>query len=363
MTTKIKKLEFNYRLLEALNYFKNENVDDHVKRNVLRYFFVLLDNILKIIGNIKNELFCQNKISLSEKRDIEELIRKLDSDYSSNYDLIRDKFGAHQQEVPLIDLIDWWNEIDLSTCSILYDDVCRIKNKINSAFTNSFDKIDDYSPLDFSNANFLRNSEDDYYFSNDRLAQTQKNTTSLINTHNSQEKAQIILSIIPLVCDNCAITVMTDNPGTVYKNSIHMIAWLLIICDCCSLLDNLYEDISNNYVNSKSLLQIWKENKMKGYHLLSEGNSNRDIEFEKEIREVRNRMGAHIDQALTLKEILSLYYKIDLTKVHSYFFKHANIFREGALKDNRTKIFGGDLYTELKNVQDLSYTANKSFNN
>lgn len=361
MNENILKLRFIYKFLDGLYLFKNENIDDHAKRNLLRYFFVLTDNLLKLIGNIKNTLFKEGQITLDQRRNFEDSINRLKNDFDKSYDIIRDRFAAHQQELELSDIIGWWNEIDIETITIFYDELNEIKELLKMYIDDFFEPIDDYSPLDFANTPLAPKDGQSFYLAHDRLALTRQNTSGMISIHETQDKAQIILSIVNLTFANFHITTVVNNRETHYKNIIFITAWLLIICDTCSLIDNLYEDIGNKYVNSISLMNLWKRESIRGHNILEKVNAEkRDHNFETELRTVRNKIGAHLDQQMTIKELLELYNAIDLQRVHNYFIFHANAFRLGCLEDIRTKIFAS-LDFKLNGVKEFAYSPYKKF--
>jgi len=361
MTEKLEKLVFIYKYLDALYYFKDVTLDDHIKRNVLRYFFVLIDDLLKIIGNIKNELFKTGKINSSQKKDFEDSIKVLRTAYDGQYDTIRDKFAAHQQPVELSDIIEWWNEIDFATISIFYDYACDIKLKLSSHTGIPFENLQPET-LDFSQAVVISRNNDDVYLSHDRLASTKRNTTGMVSIHSSHEKAQIISSVIELTDHNYAIVRVINPPQTSYKKRIFEIIWFQIICDTCSLIDNLYEDISNPYHTSKSLLQEWQTIGIKGVSVLIQGHQERDISFENQLKDVRNKLGAHIDQTLPIQDIYQLYLNLmRLDNVYAYFYKHANVFRDACNLSNRTRMYAYGDTKVSDDVTNLAYSSYKEF--
>ena len=51
------KAVYTFRPLDAMYLFRNEVVRDHGKRAILRFFFIQVNSLLKLIGRLKNRLF------------------------------------------------------------------------------------------------------------------------------------------------------------------------------------------------------------------------------------------------------------------------------------------------------------------
>ena len=329
------KLCFIHTYLEGLMYFKKETVDDHAKRNVFRYFFILVDTYLKYIGAYKNLIYRQQLINLEKRNKIEQLIRQLKNDYDNIYDTIRDKLGAHQQPLSLVEVADWWLEIDSTTVTVLYDELQEIKSLLEESLGGPLGKIiSDYSPLDFNDTPLAVRGTGAARVAPDRLGPAKEGAAFLVSCHETQAKTQIITSIIDLIKINWIIIGATSAQDTLYKKVLFDIAWFLVIADCCSLIDNLY--IDNQY--DASLLSLWGRHDFKGYPFLIEGDKKREVGLESKIRDVRNKLIAHLDSDTTMKNILKLYFDLDLKDVYSFLEYHVNAFWDGCMADIRAKV-------------------------
>ena len=331
----IKKLLIISRFIEVLHLFCREQVNDHCKRSILRFFFIQIDNLLQIVPRTKNNLFRECLITQKQKKEIERLTKVLSKSYDNSYDTIRDKIGAHNQPVDLISLLNWWHEIDFTTVEVLYEDATSLLSSFSDVNCVKFPVVPNYAPIAIpSNSKFASDATKPS-ISTDRLAAMKPNTMCMIPCHPSQEKAQLILSIIEFLEIDFSLWAVVDEPSTIYHATLYDVAWLLAIVDTCSLLDNLFEDTHYDM----SLFNHWKAIAVAGCHNLEDCRSKRDLEFESSLRNIRNTLGAHIDDRKPFQELYKKYLKLDLAALHKYAYIFINCFRTACRQDFRTKMF------------------------
>lgn len=325
-----------FLFIDAAYLFRDEQVTDHSKRTILRFLFIQIDNILKLAGRTKNKLRKEQLITKAEEEQIKRLIGVLTNSYDHAYDTIRDKIAAHSQPLDLESLLNWWNDIDQTTISILYDDAKKIQMAIASIKGLYFQSITDHATLAIPSTNPISQTLNSQVpsISTDRMGLSKPNTVSMIACHPSQEKAQTILSIIDFLGIDFALTVATDAPTTIYQSLLFDIGWLLVMVDICALIDNLFHD--NQY--DQSLLSHWKSG-VAGYEILSKLDQSRNIEIERQIRNIRNTLGAHLDLTRKVSDVQSQFKSIDLASVHGYTCHLINSFFDACRVDIRTKIF------------------------
>src|SRR3990167_2791716 len=112
LNDELEKLHHIYDQLDLLYEQKSSSLSDFNKRSLLRFYFIALDNLLKIVGWVKNETRRKSKLNAAEIASLETHISTLRQSYDAAYDVIRDKLAAHQQHVDFVNTITWWNEID-----------------------------------------------------------------------------------------------------------------------------------------------------------------------------------------------------------------------------------------------------------
>lgn len=330
----INKLSWILRVIDTAYLFRNENVNDFSKRVILRIIFVQVDNFLKIIGNIKNRLYREGFITQLEKKEIEENIKELTKSYDGSFDVVRDKLTAHGQPVDLVDLIELWMQIDYSTIEIIYQDIKTIQSNLDKIRDVNLLTIPDYLPLSIPTTSSFSKSNNKVKMSSDRFGLAKANTIAMISCHETQEKAQIILSIINFLEIDFELTKILDNPKSIFENMLFDIGWILVFVDLISLIDNLFEDVDYD----KSLLSYWK-NDMKGYNHLKSICEQRDLVFESKIRRIRNKFSAHIDSFESIESLYKEFYEIDLKSISLYTVFLVNGFFDACRKDIRTGTF------------------------
>jgi len=332
MVVELQRAEHSFRLADAVYLFRNEAVSDYAKRSILRMFFIQIDNLLAIIPRIKNGLPSKSRNDQAARAVIEQGVLTLRRSYEEAFDLIRDRLAAHGQPIDLITLVAWWNSFDYDVVEVLHGDLKEIQSSLE-AVGITFMAIPDYSPLSIPEASKLSKLTPPMIAA-DRLAFSRPNTTYLVPCHVTQEKAQIVLSIIDFLEVDFALTIIVNGPRTIYLTFLFEIAWMLAIIDLCSLIDNLFVSSSRD----KSLLEYW-EGDMKGHALLSALNSSRNHLFEQTLRGVRNRYSAHLDSASSLDDSRKLFEDIDLRMVNDYAHHLVVGFRKSCGQDPLTRIF------------------------
>ncbi|MCW8966871.1 MAG: hypothetical protein OQK82_09340 [Candidatus Pacearchaeota archaeon] len=330
----VEKVGWIFKLLDCGYLLRNEEMNDHAKRVLLRIVFIQVDNLLKFSGRLKNRLFTEHAIDIITKRTLEELTSKLEASYNNSFDIVRDKLSAHNQPIEILSLLDWWNSIDYSTIEILYDDAKAIQQALSPVHGISFQSIKDYSQLSIPSSNILSINRNSPQVSSDRVALAKPNTVAMIACHESQEKAQIITSIIDFLEIDFALTVVSNNPSTVYERIAFDIGWMLAIIDLCSLIDNMFE--SNQH--DRSLLDYWKDD-MEGYDYLASINQNRDAQIEEKLRLIRNKFAAHMDVNETVQNLYRSFNNIDLSSIYLYACSLINAFLNACRMDIRTQTF------------------------
>ncbi len=188
------KVVYTFRHLDAMYLFRNELVRDHGKRAILRFFFIQVDNLLKLIGQLKNRLVAEGSLKGEAKRELEDAIAALRATYDSAFDVIRDKFAAHAQLLDLGRAVDWWAKIDYSTIEILYGEVKAIEAAVKASKDMDFVPIGaDYRPLTIPPANALSPGAQQFHFDAGRFGLTSAGAVGVIFNARVQEKAQLVV--------------------------------------------------------------------------------------------------------------------------------------------------------------------------
>ncbi|HBP5344614.1 hypothetical protein LER27_31360 [Pseudomonas aeruginosa] len=335
LKSSLEKVEICFLYLGATQRLSKENINDHAKRSVLRFFFVQIGNLLCLSAVACNLLYKRKVIGVRQKGFIKNKIAILRGSYEGSYDLIRDKVAAHSQPIDLFSLLSVWNDIDQTTIDVLYNDVEEIRLEFSKSAGIDFLALAEPDLLKFDSKISATPVSMAPSVSVDRLSLAKQNVISMVALDESQVKAQTIFSIMDFLECDFLLTAAVDNPDTFYKRMVFDIGWVLVILDLCSLVDNLFED--DEY--DRSLLAYWRELNIKGHDLLLLLSQERDQELERQVRNIRNKLGAHIDSVESVSSLIHLLERVSLREIHNYSVKIVNAFCEACSLDVRTKPF------------------------
>ena len=329
------KIFFVFRKLDACHLLLNEGFGDDVSRCVFRFVFIQIDNFSKLAGRVKNLLVQERILVRADRRELEHSIAKLIADYEPWYAQIRDKFSAHNQPVPLHQLLMLWTSIDRSTLELLMGDIKEIEHLFSHALGDGDGaSIPDYSPLDA--ARFRRLSPPtSVRVANDRLAVAKPGAVAMLALNSAIEATQVVTSIIDFLEIDFAVTLLANEPETIYQREVFDIGWLLVTIDLCSLIDNLF----NGDAYTTPMFSLWDRESIKGAPYLHRLNAERDSSLEEQLRSVRNRCAAHIDDSESIENLVKEFEALDLTAVHSYAHMLILGFYAACRADIRTLIF------------------------
>lgn len=330
LNDELEKLHYVFHQLELLDQLKDSSLSEFSKRSVLRFYFVAVDNVLKAIGWIKNETRRNKTLTGDQLQQLEQAIAVLRKTYDSAYDRIRDKLTAHQQHLELAETVTWWNEIDRTTIEVLQSDLLAIRSALANAYPAIATRI----------AKLILDTADEFpqlkagpvRMNATRLSMALPGSISLIPMHSSQQKASMVVAGMRFIRADFYLTLKGQNWQAPEQALLFDIGWLLAIIDLTSILDCLYDDSKE-----PSLVTEWTQTGMAGTSTLA--GFSRDPALERELREVRNKLAAHIDSASTLVAIRKLFDELDLHRVHSYCISVIQNFQAACSCDIRTRMF------------------------
>jgi hypothetical protein len=316
------ELTYFNSMFKSMQLFMTEPCNDHSKRVFLKYFFSLLDNYLKFIPRCKNKLYRENVIKKKEKQIIEEKIKVLEKDFNGQYDIIRDKFSSHQQDLDFTETIQWWNEIDLISIEIFLQNILEINKLLNISTT-----IQKSTDLNFPS---LLTTES-ITVSSDRFSVSKKNAISMIPLNNFQKHLQLIIGIVNNLKINLTVTSVFNNRQMVYESMIFLIGWFNVIDDTISFLDNCYSQDTKKYLEGLNNNEIILK--------LEESEKSRDNILEDKLRQIRNKLTSHLDINFGFEKGINLFNSLNLEVLHEYITKQVNSFFNILRLDIRTKSF------------------------
>lgn len=331
------KVVYTFRHLDAMYLFRNEVVRDHGKRAILRFFFLQVDNLLKLIGRLKNRLVAEGSLKGEAKRELEHAIAALRATYDNAFDVIRDKFAAHAQLLDLSGAVEWWATIDYSTIEVLYDEVKAIEAALKASKDMEFVPLGaDYRPLTVPPENALSPDAQQFHFDAGRFGLTSPGAVGVVFNSPVQEKAQLVVSTLDMLRFDFALTCLVEDYETRYEAYLFDAGWLLAVVDACALIDTLFEHSAHD---GPSLLDQWGAQGICGHAALQALNTARDVAFETDLRVLRNKIAAHLDADTAFNELHQDFVDFDLRKLVTYVHRLANGFLNACRHDIRTKTF------------------------
>lgn len=215
----------------------------------------------------------------------------------------------------------------------------------------------DYENIDFSGTCLQETHDSSFYVSHDRLGLVKKNTVGLIASTDFQRKCMLLLSTVDFLFIDFGVTLKTQDYDTYYKEILFDTAWLLVVCDTISLVENMYEDSSYG----QSLINVCPGD-WKGKSILEQENLRRDSTYEDELKSLRNKFAAHIDTSESLESLNELFRSFDLQKLYSYCNYHMQVFQKACSTDVRTSMFCSRDQKLSGGIIGLSYSEHKDIN-
>jgi hypothetical protein len=283
------KVIFLSHYVETVAVASKAIADDHVARVFGRALFLGLDGFLMFAPALKNSMRKAAKLTDMEATEIKVKIEKLRSDYEGYYATLRDKVGAHQQEVTLDRLFEVWNDIDTTTLSIFAEDVGVIFAMLSKGgLTVSFSRPKGLASGELGKAfaGIVPSPGSPFRVGIDRVALTRPQTVGILSSHPTQEKGQRIVGGF----DNLRLLIdQVEGVSQQYDLAEKALADLVVV-DLCSIVDNMFLDrpADKNSGPDPSLLTQWTKDGFGGAPILQ--NFARDHILENQLREVRNKV-------------------------------------------------------------------------
>lgn len=347
------KVLYCLRMMSLSDWLIKFVSDDYQKRVLARHILVYLDSFIELASQLKNKIK-KTGVNGNSVKSVKQKLNQIRQDYEDFYSKIRDKLAAHRQDLPLVQRIEAWNEIDNTTVKSFIDDALKIYNDLNnlSNIVQPFTEFDSKQNCQLiNNLNSLKTQNNDSpKLSSDNLAISRNNTSAITPCNKMQQRCSQITSVFSTINFLQAIylTLSLDR-------DTKRLGQAMIIVDVFNLIDNLYPfNHSNPSHYIKSLLEICQEENLDKYSLLENSHKNRDTNTEDEFREVRNKIAAHVDSKETLNDLLVLLDSKDIQQLIDKVFNPANqAFQDWCQSDPATYIFLVHLNPEIKNITEI----------
>ncbi len=337
-------------MINLIKWLSNAGNTDHKKRIISRSIFVYLDAFFEFAPQVKNSL---------EKKDvnvkaIHEKIGIIRTEYENYYATIRDKLAAHRQDLSIVETFEIWNEIDITTLDYFITEVLDIYNLLHAL---KRDEVPAYMNFPITNRTITPISDNVLQtptVSSDSLALTRPNTVSFLPLNPIQKRGSQINSIIDTV-----MYLFKLYPNEDLGIDLMRLVKSMISVDTINLLDNLYPFTPSDPNHKiESFLEISQKAKLDGYHLLAQSHSARNQILETKIREIRNKICAHVDTVEMLDDTLKMLDELPLSELIELFIETRNSFYSSCKADIRTSIL---IINDEKLSSDVISVSNSGF--
>ncbi len=326
----IKKTLYCVRMMNLVKRLSNVATNDYKKRIISRSIFVYLDAFFNFAPQIKNSL---DKKDVNVKS-INEKISKIRDEYEDYYSKIRDKLTAHRQDLPILETFEVWNDIDVTTLDYFITEVLDIYNLLHGLKRNEITSYSDFTIASVELKPSTSNIPTTPSIASDNLALTRPNTISLVAINQIQYRGTQINSIIDTIYYLASIL-----PDEAQSKDLERLIKSMLIVDLINLLDNLYPyNPSDGSHKIESFYEISNNENLKGYQILVQSYTTRNIALEERIRTIRNKICAHIDTTESLETLLDYLDKFTIDEFNLLFVPLRTAFKKSCQADVRTKM-------------------------
>lgn len=305
--------------------------DDH-RRIVGRFALVFLDSYIEIAGRLKN-LLKTPKAAMQLNTDLNQLA----DGYHGCFDKIRDKLAAHRQDLPIDEAWDVWNQIDAATVGVLTDDAVATWQKLTAIDAN----VPPYAPYGVKSDPQLVAAPGappppGLKFSIDTLSMTRREA-GIIPTHPVQVRGGEVVSAIHTL--NAEIEILGRLK---YDLTTQRLAKTMVVIDLCKLYDLVYGTAAGHDPRQDSFLDILEAGGMTkhfdGAPLLRATVANLDQAALKRLRDVRNKICAHVDWKEPFAQLLADLDAIDDTFLDPLYRFACDAYIEACQTDLFTRV-------------------------
>lgn len=344
------KVLYCLRIMSLIDWLTQFISDDYNKRILARHILVYLDSFIELSPQLKNKI----KNTGANVNTAKQKLNQLRQDYEAFYSKIRDKLTAHRQDLPLVQRIEAWNEIDNTTVKSFIDDALNAYNELNnlSNIVKPFTEFEYKQNCQLTNSlnNLNTNNINSPKISSDNLAVSRDNTSALIPCTEMQHRCSQITSVLSIIK-----FLQYIYPALSLDRDTKRLGKAMITVDIFNLIDNLYPFYHSDPAhNIKSLLKICQEENLDKCLILENSHNNRDTNTENEFREVRNKIAAHVDSKETLNDLIALLDSKNIQQLIDKVLNPANqAFQDWCRSNPTTQVFLVDLNPEIKNVTEI----------
>lgn len=336
MNDLIEKVRWCHRMMHLTKWVCDQAADEHVKRLVARFAFLYLDALSTLLPRCKNKLKPKGDVASAEAK-----TKQLAHDYEDHYATIRDKLAAHRQHVPLHELYDmWFTDLDATTLGVFLSDVEAVYHDFRQldttlpALDTSPDEADGGLAGKLQAA--LKHLPNVIRVGSGSLDPMAPGAVALIAGEG--QGFQQIGSRLVCIRDFTGFVVRHLVPVTTAGSDSERLFKIAYLTETISLIDNMYPHAPANPAHQyKSYLEKAREHRPhKGLADLEDAYTKHDHALEGQLRAVRNKIAAHVDDHLSLVDLLAMLDGLGLDKIRTLGAPAYAAFAKSCPADPRT---------------------------
>ncbi|TXR64486.1 hypothetical protein [Bacillus sp. AR18-7] len=365
------KMLYSLKVMNIATKLLEINNSSFFKRVVSRLIFMRIEDFIKFAKKYNNNL--RNDGNHTNHSIIRAELNELEAQFVGSIAQIRHNFAGHfKLEENFWDQVEEWGTIEKGTLIYFYELTQKIIVKFQLPLENSF-TLDPVDVDIFREISEKHNTEQKPSMSTDAVAGTRPNTGSLFFTDDLQKKSAT-LNTISLILEYEFDLLFNIRDIDVLRG-----LKMLLLVDLISFADNLFTRTTGHATHRiLGLDTLVKERQLDAAdNLMREAKqSTKILRRIEQVRQVRNKIGGHIDVVQPLNNLLERIDNIEANDIYTLFefllnildsvFRSSNTLHmflirnqrlKGVLAVNNTfeqKGFEGQQY-EIVDFEPLSY--------
>jgi hypothetical protein len=320
---------------------------DFFARVISRLVIIRIYDFITLTRQYNNSFVINSTL----KRELRNKLNLLSDTFEDKLKIQRHKLSAHFQDLEFANRVDSWSNITKIEIDIFYIKILEIYNLLENQndykeILESNFELSQQDIINIQNVVSEKDIESTPHFSNDILSITRTNTGAIIPCHPIQDKI-LSLNSIHLMID-FEILLYKNLEAEIYKQLIKTI----LINDIVSFIDNLITRTGSQYIGLDNIIDLqlhpWNKftytiDKPNNFYLIKQSKydfkPDNQIEVAQnilntfllsfklnsivQIRNLRNKLGSHIDTIDSIEDIVILLNDLNteyLIKIYSNFY-------------------------------------------
>jgi hypothetical protein len=296
ISTRLAKLRFIAQELELAFLIARALPDDHYRRVLARRVIIRAKDFIDHARKLKRPL----QRSGVDTRDLHIRKEVYAASFGEHFPVLRDRLGAHMQDLELVNRLQLWNDIEVTKLSYLVDGAKEIY--VHSLGRLALPQYDRYASFpELSDDEFLRafdalsvalSQAPRVRMAVDAVAGTRPNTVVLLNEHAAHIRAKQIVSLIEWISlENRLLQALPRFPNAFRVLKSQFVTDIVSMADCISTRPV----VSGSKQEMKGLDLLLADEGETAAYLAAFKRVFRFSDALEPLRSVRDKIGGHLD--------------------------------------------------------------------